>query len=116
MLFSGDLQPFETYGFNNSRSVENPARCRHGQTTDFLFCGAFGKIFPGTNILTHVCRMEFPILINWKCRFQMGLDARKSVFMVCEQQMRRPSCASAQSDQCLCYSLIGKYLIKTCYK
>ena len=24
---------------------------------------------------------------------------------VCEQQRRRPACASAQSDQCLCYSL-----------
>ena len=22
---------------------------------------------------------------------------------------RRPACASAQTDQCLCYSLIGKY-------
>ena len=30
---------------------------------------------------------------------------------VCEQQRRRPACASVQSDQCLCYSLIGKYHI-----
>ena len=42
---------------------------------------------------------------------QMGLDARKSVFGVCEQQRRRPACASAQSDQRICYSLIGKYHI-----
>ena len=28
---------------------------------------------------------------------------------VCEQQRRRPACASAQSVQGLCYSLIGKY-------
>ena len=27
---------------------------------------------------------------------------------VCEQQRRRPACAAAQSDQRLCYSLIGK--------
>ena len=27
---------------------------------------------------------------------------------VCEQQIRRPACACAQSDQCLCYSLLGK--------
>ena len=27
---------------------------------------------------------------------------------VCKQQRRRPACTSAQSDQCLCYSLIGK--------
>ena len=27
---------------------------------------------------------------------------------VCEHR-HRPACASAQSDQCLCYSLFGKY-------
>ena len=37
----------------------------------------------------------------------MGLNARKHVFGVCEQQRRRPACTSAQSDQRLCYSLIG---------
>ena len=30
---------------------------------------------------------------------------------VCEQQSRRPACASAQSDQRLCYSPLGKYHI-----
>ena len=30
---------------------------------------------------------------------------------VCEQQRRRPACASAQSDQRLCYSLFEKYHI-----
>ena len=28
---------------------------------------------------------------------------------VCEQHRRRPACTSAQSDQCLCYKLSGKY-------
>ena len=28
----------------------------------------------------------------------------------------RPACASAQADQRLCYSLIGKYHIWTCYE
>ena len=28
---------------------------------------------------------------------------------VCEQHRRRPACASAQSDQRLCYSLLGNY-------
>ena len=28
---------------------------------------------------------------------------------VCEQHRRRPACASAQSDQRLCYSLFGKF-------
>ena len=47
---------------------------------------------------------------------QMGINVRKPVFAVCEQQRRRPSCASPQSDQCLCYLLTGKYHIWTCYK
>ena len=44
----------------------------------------------------------------------MGLDVRKTV--VCEQQRGRPACAYAQSDERLCFSLIGKYHILTCYK
>ena len=35
---------------------------------------------------------------------------------VCEQQRRRSACASAQTDQRLCYSLTGKYHISTCFK
>ena len=38
----------------------------------------------------------------------LGTDTRKPVFGVCQQQRRRPACASAQSDQCLCYSIIEK--------
>ena len=36
--------------------------------------------------------------------------------VVCEQQRRRPACAYAQSDRRLCYSLIGKCHILTCYQ
>ena len=35
---------------------------------------------------------------------------------VCEQHRRRPACASAQSDQCLFYSLFWKYHMNTCYR
>ena len=35
---------------------------------------------------------------------------------VCEHQKRRPACAFEQSDQRLCYSLIGKYHIETCFE
>ena len=34
----------------------------------------------------------------------------------CNQQRRRPACASAQSDQHLYYLLIWKYDIQTCYE
>ena len=30
----------------------------------------------------------------------------KTCFDICEQQRRRSACASAQSDQCLCYFVI----------
>ena len=48
--------------------------------------------------------------------YHMGLAPRKPVFGVCEQHRRRPTCASVQSDQRLCYPLIGKYYLLTCYK
>ena len=40
-----------------------------------------------------------------------GLQIKNLSSGVCEQQRRRPACPSAQSDQRLCYSLIGKYHI-----
>ena len=41
----------------------------------------------------------------------MGLDTKNLPSGVNEKQRRKPACASAQSDQRLCYSLIGKYHI-----
>ena len=35
---------------------------------------------------------------------------------VCEQHRRRPACASAQSDQRLCYSRFVKHHIQACYE
>ena len=46
----------------------------------------------------------------------MGPVATKPVFGVCKQQRHRPACACVQSDQHLCYSLIGNYHRYTCYK
>ena len=43
--------------------------------------------------------------------YHMGLVAKNLYSVVCEQQRPRPGCVSAQSDQRLCYSLIGKYHI-----
>ena len=63
-----------------------------GQPTDFNF-----------NMETTYTKTEVFFLIPY-----MGLDMR-----VCEQQRRRPACTSAQSNQLLCCSLIGKYHIET---
>ena len=41
----------------------------------------------------------------------MGLNVRKPDFVVHKQQSHRSACASMQSDQHICYSLIGKYNI-----
>ena len=41
-------------------------------------------------------------------------DTRKPGSAACETQRRRPDCASAQSDQRLCYSLSEKYLYSSC--
>ena len=38
----------------------------------------------------------------------MDIIVRKPVFGFCEQQRRRPACASAQTDQRLCYLCFGK--------
>ena len=46
------------------------------------------------------------------CLTYIDLDARKPVFEVCKQHRRRPACTSAQSDQCLCYSLLESVI---CY-
>ena len=40
---------------------------------------------------------------------------RKPVFAICEQQRRRSACASAQSDQHLCYSLPRLYNTSSFY-
>ena len=35
----------------------------------------------------------------------------ENLTIACEQQRHRPACTEVQADQCLCYSLIGKYNI-----
>ena len=49
-------------------------------------------------------------IVQFIC-YEMGLVTTKPVFGVCKQQRRRPACASGQSDQRLCFLLIGKYHI-----
>ena len=49
--------------------------------------------------------------------FYNWASTRENLFSgVCKQKRRRPACASAQSDQHLCYSLISKYHIQSCYQ
>ena len=65
-------------------------------------------------VVVELLFVAFPLCVGrcWVLGLNnLGLDARKPVIGVCEQQRRRPACASAQSDQRLRYSLIGKYHI-----
>ena len=48
--------------------------------------------------------------------FIWALAREKLSLGVCKQQRRRPDCTVVQSGQRLCYLLIEKYYIKTCYK
>ena len=48
-------------------------------------------------------------------QYMYGPRRKKTLSLaVCEQRRRRLVCASLQSDQCLCYLLIGKCHHKTC--
>ena len=58
-------------------------------------------------------KIKIPVTVS---QSYIGLIPTKAVFGVCEQQRRRPACASAQTDQRLCYSLTEKYHILTCFK
>ena len=43
----------------------------------------------------------------------MGLEARKPVLGVCEQQSCSPACASVQTDQRVCYWLFKPHHLKS---
>ena len=58
--------------------------------------------------------VDGPKIIQAKYSYKttyMGLDIRKPVFGVPEQHSHQPACESVQTDQSLCFSLIGKYHI-----
>ena len=70
------------------------------------FCFAFISFVLNTKYTL----MLFTTIINWA-------SSRENLSSgVCEQHRRRPACASAQSDQRLCYSLFWKYHITACYR
>ena len=55
-------------------------------------------------------------MLGQKCRHIWAMTWENLSWGVCEPQRRRPACASAQSDQRLCYSLFGMYHVLTCYR
>ena len=62
------------------------------------------------HISTNILSVWLKYIVNWA-------SSRENLSSeVCEQQRRRPACASAQSDQRLCYSRFGKNHILACYK
>ena len=48
---------------------------------------------------------ETQVIIDILSKVLFELGREKTVFALCEQQRRRSTCASAQSDQRLCFSL-----------
>ena len=82
-----------------------------------LLADAISTKFSCTDPYGHVHFIWFnqeKININ---KIMLGLIAIKPVFGgVCQQQRSRPACTSAQTYQRLCFLLIGKYHISTCFK
>ena len=59
---------------------------------------------PGGHLLGKSCPLGFPFV-----SFYMSHIMRTPVYAICDQQRRRSACASAQSDQRLCWSLPRYY-------
>ena len=59
---------------------------------------------------------EGSIPTSWKDSYIWASMRENLSSVVCKQQRGRPACASAQSDQRLCYSLFGKFHMWTCYR
>ena len=70
---------------------------------------------PITYLFEHLVKLEWLKLLVWHTLHLQFFDvnfAFKNISSgVCEKQKGPPACASAQSDQHLCYSLIGKFHI-----
>ena len=71
------------------------------------FCHAVSKEPDHTGCMSRV-RGAQVILLVMSCRASSRENLSSEA---CEQHRCRPACASAQSDQRLCYSLFGKYHI-----
>ena len=70
--------------------------------------GRFGVSLSLTPISQKYSYFRFPH--NWASKRENQSSG------VCEQHMRRPACASAQSDQRLCFSLFEKYHMCSWYR
>ena len=96
-------------GFANNKSTDQPAHPRR-------LISAFVNHFFWKKSYLNLLQAKF--LCSWgdwfECRFVGNSEALSSDG--CEQQRRRPACASAQTDQRLYSSRFGKNLMKTCYK
>ena len=51
------------------------------------------------------------VLLTYYILYEMALTLENLSWGVWEKQRHRPACASAQTDQGLCNSLLGKYHI-----
>ena len=66
---------------------------------------------------THTCRSIMLMFFDTGAKNLIWALTRENLSLGFREQQRHGSaCTSTQSDQLLCYSLIGKYFIKYCYK
>ena len=102
---------------NKSMNCLNVAKTRKRLKNDHLLCSPKllkdRKIF---NMDMHILSAYLCLRIIVRsgsvscCKQDIWASTRENLSSgVCEQHRRRPACASAQSDQRLCYSLFGKH-------
>ena len=67
-------------------------------------------VWSGSTLFAQTCLLE-----NLGSLWYLSHVTRKTVSDICKQQRRRSACASVQSDQRLCYSLLRYYNISSFY-
>ena len=78
--------------------------------------GRIRSIFTQTPDWSDRADAQADLILHWLHMTIWALTGEKLSSGIWDQQKRRPACTSSQSDQCLCYSFIGKHHIWACYR
>ena len=90
-------------------STKQELKClaqRHKAVTPVRFDHTFSLTFPAPKFI-----FPFKQSTTEPLSYCVSWISRNLSSGVCEQQRHRPACTSAQSDQCLCYSLTKESII-----
>ena len=92
-------------GWFESYPVANPED-RFSRDVAYIIRLTFNRKFTQTECCQQIYIYFYVYIWSYgSCSIYLGHVMRKHVYALCEQQRRRSACASAQSDQRLCFSL-----------